>query len=378
MVEASSIKEVLAKSQLFHGLPDRDLEKLIAISRPEAYEAGDVILVEGAPAAHLYVIEEGRISVEMRISIGSKVSRQSTIDVIGAGAACGWSAAFGLHPLTMSTRCLEPTKVIVVEGAPLRRLLVENPPMGTLVVGRLVNIVFSRLQHTRQTLAKVLSVVSHDLKSPLAAVQSYNQVMLAGMAGELTEKQRFMLQRNSERLKGFLKLIDDLLDISSVETAVVDMKLVSMPDLLRDAVENMHPLAEEKGLQLTVESPAGLSLILGSAPRLQQVVNNLLDNAIKYTPAGGSVLVRLSEDNGNVKLEVCDTGIGISAEDLPHIFDDFYRSAASGSKGAGLGLSIARRVVAAHKGRIWAESPCPETGKGSKFIVVLPKIFQKG
>lgn len=378
MGEASYIKEILAKSHLFHGLPDRDLEKLAAISRREVHETGDIILVEGAPAAYLYVIEEGRVSLEMKISIGSKVSRQSTIDVIGAGAACGWSAAFGMHPLTMTVRCLEPTRVVAVEGAPLRRLLVEDPPVGALVVGRLVNIVFSRLQNTRKTLANTLSVVAHDLKSPLAAVQSYNQVMLAGMAGDLTEKQRFMLQRNSERIKGFLNLIDDLLDISSVEAALLDMKSVSLPDVVCDAVENMHPLAEEKGIRLTVESPPALSQVQGSVPRLQQVVNNLVENAIKYTPAGGFILVRLSEDNGNVKLEVCDTGIGILAEDLPHIFDDFYRSAASGSKGAGLGLSIARKVVVAHKGRIWAESPCPETGKGSKFIVVLPKIFQKG
>jgi len=373
MKETSSIKEILANSQLFQGIAEEGLDTLVAVSRRETYEAGDIILVEGSPAEYLYVLEKGKVALEMKISIGSSVSRRSTIGVLTTGAACGWSAAFGVHPLTMSVRCLEPTKVVAVEGVPLRRLLIQNPPIGALVVGRCVNIAFSRLQHTRQTLANILSIVSHDLKAPLAAVQSYNQVMLAGIAGETTEKQKFMLQRNSERIKGFLNLIDNLLDVSSVETSVMDMEPLSLPDVLRESVDNLRPLIEEKEIQLTIECPEHLPLTQGSKMRLQQVTNNLLDNAVKYTPAKGSISIRLLEDNSDIKMEISDTGTGIPAEELPRIFDDFYRSSTADGKGAGLGLAIARKIATSHKGRLWAESPCPETGRGSKFTLALPK-----
>jgi signal transduction histidine kinase len=103
------------------------------------------------------------------------------------------------------------------------------------------------------------------------------------------------------------------------------------------------------------------------------VLNNLLGNAVKFTPEGGSVTLKVAERDGYIVVEVIDTGIGITPEELHRIFDDFYRGDRAESTGSGLGLSIARKIVEAHGGRIWAQSPCPESGKGSRLTFTLPK-----
>ena len=130
--------------------------------------------------------------------------------------------------------------------------------------------------------------------------------------------------------------------------------------------------AKEKGVKLKVELPRPSPKIRGSIPRLQQVINNLVSNAINYTPEG-VVTIRVTEEDSDVKVEVMDTGIGIPPEDLPRVFDDFFRASNVDIKGTGLGLSIAKRIVEAHGGRIWVESPDPESNTGSKFTFTLPK-----
>ena len=122
-----------------------------------------------------------------------------------------------------------------------------------------------------------------------------------------------------------------------------------------------------------MELPKRLSKINGSSPRLRQVLSNLLDNAINYT-LEGEVAVRVSEQDNDICVEVMDTGVGIPPEDLSQLFDDFFRGSNVEPKGTGLGLSIAKRIIEAHQGRIWAESPCAETNKGSKFSFTLPKV----
>jgi signal transduction histidine kinase len=232
----------------------------------------------------------------------------------------------------------------------------------------------AKMEEARNRFLQFLGVTVHDLKAPLTAIQSYFWVMLGGFAGELTEKQRGMLERSSQRIKELLTLVSDLLDIPRIETGqiVQEMKDVSLKPVIETAVGDMRDLAEQKKLKLELEMPKSLPRIRGSAPRLQQVMTNLLNNAINYT-AEGTVTVRVSQDEKEIRVEVMDSGIGIPAEDLPHIFEDFFRASNVEMKGTGLGLSIAKRIVETHGGRIWVESPCPETGKGSRFSFSLPK-----
>ena len=144
-----------------------------------------------------------------------------------------------------------------------------------------------------------------------------------------------------------------------------------MDQVIRASVDGLSQLAESKQIKLKTELPEDLPAIHGSAVRLQQVVTNLVSNAINYTPEG-EVTIRAKRENDCLRIEVTDTGIGIPPRDLPKMFEDFFRASNVETKGTGLGLSIARRIVEAHGGKIWVESPCRETGKGSKFTLTLP------
>jgi signal transduction histidine kinase len=232
----------------------------------------------------------------------------------------------------------------------------------------------TKLEEARNRFLRFLGVTVHDLKAPLTAIQSYFWVMLGGFAGALTEKQRGMLERSSQRIKELLTLVSDLLDIPRIETGqiVQEMKDVSLSRVIKASVEDLRDLAKQKKVKLKAEVPKGLPKISGSSPRLQQVITNLMNNAINYTPEG-TVTIRASEKDKEIQVEVIDTGIGIPPDDLPHIFEDFFRASNVEMKGTGLGLSIAKRIIEAHEGKIWVESPCPETGKGSKFTFTLPK-----
>ena len=232
-----------------------------------------------------------------------------------------------------------------------------------------------QLKEERDKFLRFISVAAHDLKAPLTAIQGFLWVMLGGFAGEISEKQKNMLERCTHRITELLTLISDLLDIPRIETGqlVQEMKEVSLREIIESSIEGQRNLAEEKGIMLKVEIPEGLPKIEGSASRLQQVVTNLVNNAINYTPEG-TVTLRVQEHANDLLVEVIDTGIGIPPEDISHLFSDFFRASNVETKGTGLGLSISRRIVEAHEGKIWAESPSPETNKGSKFSFTLPKL----
>jgi signal transduction histidine kinase len=232
----------------------------------------------------------------------------------------------------------------------------------------------AKLEEEKNRFLRFLGIAAHDLKAPLAAIQSYLGVMLGGFSGELTEKQRGMLERSSLRITQLLNLISDLLDIPRIETGqiVVEMKQISLRQVVRSSLADLRELAKQKGIKLKVELPQALPKIRGSSSRLQQVITNLVNNAINYSPEG-VVTIRVREEDNNIQVEIMDSGIGIPPEDLPRVFDDFFRASNMEIKGTGLGLSIAKRIVEAHGGRIRCESPCPETSRGSKFTFTLPK-----
>ncbi|NQT30959.1 MAG: HAMP domain-containing histidine kinase [Deltaproteobacteria bacterium] len=236
------------------------------------------------------------------------------------------------------------------------------------------SVEIAKLEEEKNRFLRFLGIAAHDLKAPLTAIQGFLWIMLGGYSGDITEKQRNMLERSTFRIKELMNLISDLLDIPRIETGqiVEEMKLTSLGKVIKDSIRDLRELAKQKKLKLEVELPPALPKIYGSAPRLQQVITNLVSNAINYTPEG-SITIRVSEGDDEIQVEVMDTGIGVPAEDLPRLFEDFFRASNVETKGTGLGLSISRRIVEAHGGRIWVDSPCPETGKGSRFAFTLPR-----
>jgi two-component system phosphate regulon sensor histidine kinase PhoR len=219
-----------------------------------------------------------------------------------------------------------------------------------------------------------VAAVSHDLKNPIAAVQ-----LSAGLmekAGPLNDMQKEILekmQRGSERLRS---LVTDVLDLARLEAGpALRLGVVNPVEIIAETISDVEPLAADKELALMTDLPPELPTVRGDAALLGQVMTNLLSNAIKYTPSSGQVTVRVKPRDKALQIEVIDTGRGIPAESLPHIFDRFYRVPDSEeAEGTGLGLSIVKSIVEKHGGRVWVES---EEGKGSMFAFTVPVSQEK-
>lgn len=212
--------------------------------------------------------------------------------------------------------------------------------------------------------------VSHDLRTPLAAVQGYAEML--EMAGPLSADQARFVERILHAVEGMSDLVEGLLDLTRIEAGVgMEMAPCHMAAIIAESVDKFSREAETKGVHLQVEVPEDLPLVRGNGRRLGQVVNNLLENAIKFTPGGGEVLLRAWAQPDGLRVEVCDSGPGIPPADLPRVFEKFYRARQGNAEvpGTGLGLSIAQSIVQAHGGRIWAGN---NAGRGATLSFVLP------
>ncbi len=366
------IQGILRLSDLFDGVSDDQLKKLLPFCLEEVYEAGTIIFTEGTPCQNMYIVESGSVALEMNLPVGRGAGR-ATIGVITRGGGLGCAGLLSPYVHTDTGRTLERTELIALDTRVLRRLFGENPEVGRGVMNNLSKVIRSRLEHTRKTLGRILAIVFHDIKAPLASVESVNRLILGGYAGELSEEQKSMLQDSSKGISSLLNLLDNILSVSRIGIRDTVVSKISLAQVIDDAVHELRPLAEEKGLALKVEVAKELSPTCGDGAQLKQVMLNLLSNAIKYTPSGGLVTVKAKDANEHIQVEVIDTGIGIPAEELPKIFDEFYRGLDLTERGAGLGLNISKRIVEGHRGKIWAVSPCPGSDKGSQFVVTLPK-----
>ena len=220
-----------------------------------------------------------------------------------------------------------------------------------------------------------LSVVSHELRTPLTSLTGFVCVLLEEEAGAVNPQQkRFLtiIKQSADRLN---VLISDLLDISRIESGRLNLHMCSfsLSELLQRSVVDLKASALAKSIELTLKGDDLPYEIWGDPSRIQQVVDNLISNAIKFTESGGKIDVLLENKGDAMKISVIDTGIGISADEREKVFDMFYQVDASTRRptgGTGLGLAIARGIVALHGGEIWVES---EMGKGSNFSFVIPR-----
>jgi CheY-like chemotaxis protein/two-component sensor histidine kinase len=219
-----------------------------------------------------------------------------------------------------------------------------------------------------------VSLVSHELRTPLTSIKGFTDLILDGDAGDVNYEAREYLgiiKRNADRL---VALIDDLLDISRIESGSIKLNLepVSMQEVIAEVVASLRPQIEQKSQTLIVEADPTLPPVRGERDRLVQVVTNLVSNAYKYTLAGGSIRIQAQRQDDFARINVTDTGIGIAAEDQKNLFTRFYRvdnSLTREGGGTGLGLSIVKSVVELNGGTVNLVS---ELGKGSTFTVTVP------
>jgi two-component system, OmpR family, heavy metal sensor histidine kinase CusS len=253
-----------------------------------------------------------------------------------------------------------------------RRLPVAHPADELGRLAETINDMIGRLERSFTEIRRFTADASHELRTPLTALRAEIEVALRQPA--VPEDQQRLLGSVLEECQRLTRLTDQLLALSREDAGVAPRadEPLDLAALVSDAAETMRPLAEEKGLRLLVTCAGPLALG-GDDARLRQVVYNLLENAIKYTPAGGEVEVQVQERDGTAVVTVRDSGIGIPVEHLPRVFDRFYRVDKARSReqgGTGLGLSIAQSIVAAHGGSITLESA---VGQGTACTVTLPR-----
>jgi PAS domain S-box-containing protein len=242
----------------------------------------------------------------------------------------------------------------------------ENTLLGQVVTMHDI----SYLKELDRMKNEFVATVSHDLKNPIAAIQGFAH-LLAKM-GELNDSQRKSLQRIEDASQRMLNLVTDLLDLGRIEAGVALNKTsCNLATITEQTLSHLEPEASAKRISLATSIDPAVGIV-GDAERLQQVVYNLIHNAIKYTPNDGQVRVTVGGNGDYAHLAVEDNGYGIPSADLPYIFDKFYRvpsHQAQGIEGTGLGLAIVKAIIEQHQGRVQVKS---ETGRGTTFLVELP------
>ena len=243
-----------------------------------------------------------------------------------------------------------------------------------------------RLQELSRLKSNFLATVSHELRTPLTSVIGYSEMLLAGLAGEMNEEQKDYLKTILEKGESLLRLISSILDLSRIEARGVQLqrKQVELDDIVQGAMESVLPQSLKKNLQIESRIAPSLKSVVVDGDKIRQCVINLLSNSVKFTPAGGNIVVQagLAErapaqagpfgSAGYFQISVSDNGIGIPAELQPKVFETFFQVDSSASReygGAGLGLSIVKSYVEAHGGEVAVAS---EAGKGSTFTLILP------
>jgi len=234
---------------------------------------------------------------------------------------------------------------------------------------------FRQLQELEQAKSRFIFAVAHELKSPVAAVQSQLTVLHGGYAGALNEKQQDLVARAVRRMARLQELLRDLLALGALKDRLpthrkTELNLVA---IVRRVAEVLQSEAEARGITLSLDLPDSPLTFPTTEEDMYRLLGNLLENAVKYTPSGGSVSLALRAGEARVTIVVSDTGIGIAPEAMPHIFDEFYRAPnvkELGTEGTGLGLSVVKRIVELYQGQVDVKS---EPGKGTTFTVSLPR-----
>jgi PAS domain S-box-containing protein len=245
--------------------------------------------------------------------------------------------------------------------------------------GQMIGVVtvlrdITELKELDKAKSTFVSMVAHELRAPLAAIEGYLDVILEGVGGDDPQKMHRILERSRERTRGLLALINDLLAISRMQAGRLakEKEKLQLGILLKEVAELMKGEALEKKVTIEIRVPDDLPLVQASREDVTRVFTNLLDNAIKYNRQGGRVFLRAGADDAFVRVEVQDTGIGIPKKDVGQLFDEFYRVKSKETRaitGTGLGLSIAKKIVEGHNGHIEVES---KLHQGSTFRVLLP------
>jgi two-component system NtrC family sensor kinase len=284
---------------------------------------------------------------------------QPVVDAISHNEFAGMLASITENPLKHHEIAFDDGRVFSAQYVPI-------PEIGSVIT-------FEEITHLKmldRLKSDFIHTISHDLRSPLTAIMGY--VELLDRVGPLNDQQKQFVRHVQNSAQNITSLVNDLLDLGRIEAGFDTRKdEVAFSAIVGYTLDNLSQQILEKNQNVNLSIEEKLPALRGNPIRLRQLVDNLLVNAVKYTPSGGTLTINLFHENGQVIFEVIDTGVGIPSTDQPHIFEKFYRASNTpkNAPGTGLGLAIVKSIVENHNGRIWLDSA---VGKGSKFVVVLP------
>ena len=262
---------------------------------------------------------------------------------------------------------LPEEKILLLHATPIIR---DGKPEGTVLVFHDI----TELRHLEKIRREFVANVSHELRTPVSSIKGYAETLLEGAMNDKENAMDFLkiIHSDSERLA---RLIDDLLDLSKIESGKLKstLKPCAVEPIIKRVVSNLNKQAKDKSIRIQIDISKDISCILADEARIAQVLLNLIDNAVKYTQEGGKVTISAKEKDEFVQVDITDTGIGIPDQDIPRLFERFYRVDKARSRelgGTGLGLSIVKHIVHAHNGEVFVQSVL---GQGSTFSFTIFK-----
>jgi len=373
--------------KVFPGLTDSWIQYIVSSLQARSFQAGAIIFEEGEPADSFYIIESGHVEVSKRFEGNAPriLVRQ------GPGEFFGELALVQENPRAATVTAIEDTTLLEISKADFIQYLSHNPSMAVSIMRtmatrlrdndqRAINDLRRKNQELEQAYAELkrevqrrsdfLTVVSHELRTPLTSMKGYTHLLKSGMLkGADLDRAADTLARNFDLI---VRLVNNILFLQEIELIVPQMEMVNLEAIVRSIVEQLAPRAKESSLRLLTEIEAGLPRLRGDEDSLTHAIGALLDNAIKFSPDGGDIYVRVRREGPHAAIAVSDPGVGIAPEAIGHIFDRLHILDSTGEHlfgGLGLGLPLVRAVVQHHAGAIQVESVL---GRGSTFTIQLP------
>ena len=373
---------LLWRHPILSGLDDRHIACMLSeeASSEQRYDAGEVIIREGEVGDSFFLIGSGSVEVVLSGAGGQTI----LLSALPRGETFGEMGLFERRPRCATVRAREACVVLEVKGAELRRVGEAQPDLEFKVLlkvserlrsnnERILALHLKDVEGANRAKDQFLAMLGHELRNPLGAISVAVHVLdKEGRPDDATARLRGIIARQTQHLT---RLVDDLLDVSRVVSGKVTLQKSAedLTELVRRVVSSFEELGKTARHAVTVEGEG--IVVDADATRLEQVVSNLLDNALKYTPNGGRIELTTIAEGSEAVLRVRDAGIGIDADLVPHIFDLFVQADQTVDRaagGLGLGLTLVKRLVELHGGTVSAASEGKD--RGSEFVVRIPRL----
>lgn len=373
--------------RVFPGLDGEDLAELAGVAKECTYPPGVVLCHEGRIEDVFYVIVSGRAEVTKRFEDGT----ERVLHRPGPGEFFGEIALVQAGSRIATVRTIEPTTLLEIGRDAFLSVLQRNAPMAIRIMLQVSSRLrdsdqrsiaelhrknvelaqaYAELAEQQRLRSEFLTTVAHELRTPLTAATGYLQLVNSGVV-EPDQVPRF-LQVVAHNLATVVHLVNNILFLQELELITPEFKTLQVKDVVLPPIREAMERAAQAGLAISTHIEEGLPPILGDIGGLSRAVGALLDNAIKFSPDGGEISIRVYADGNTLRIEIRDPGVGFPMERLDAVFKPFTRIEPQGERlfgGMGLGMPIAKRVIESHGGHIEAQS---EVGKGSTFTIVLP------